>query len=247
MGCYFHQQWEEGPVADKRVRQAMNLAINREELVKFIFAGQAKPIAMYPIGSFAVTAGADTSLQPYPYDPDKAKQLLKEAGYANGFETTIYSYVREDVPEMARLVEALAGYMAKIGVKLSIFATEYPVARTRRMTGKMPGHISCLGTPNRANAGDLLGLLHALHHSSSRFSDHHVPELDAMIEKATAATSVEEVKELIGEIHRWMYNDYGTMPLAEVSTPFVADGKKIARWDLGRTLYDNNDRDLIRR
>jgi peptide/nickel transport system substrate-binding protein len=247
MGCYFHQQWEQVPVADKRVRQALNMAINRDELVKFIFAGQAKPIAMYPIGSFAVTAGADTSLQPYPYDPDKAKQLLKEAGYANGFETTIYSYVREDVPEMARLVEALAGYMAKIGVKLNIFATEYPVARTRRMTGKMPGHISCLGTPNRANAGDLLGLLHALHHSSSKFTDHHVPELDAMIEKATAATSVDEVKTLIGELHRWMYNDYGTMPLAEVSTPFVADGKKVTRWDLGRTLYDNNDRDLIRR
>ncbi len=92
MGCYFHQQWESVPVADKRVRQALNLAINREELSKFIFAGQAKPMAMYPVGSFAVTAGADPSLTPYPYDPERARQLLKEAGYPNGFETTIYSY-----------------------------------------------------------------------------------------------------------------------------------------------------------
>ena len=247
MGCYFHQQWEDVPVADTRVRQALNLAINREELVKFIFAGQAKLVAMYPIGSFAAAAGADQSLQPYPYDVERAKQLLKEAGYPNGFETTIYSYAREDVPEMVRLVEAMAGYMAKIGVKLSIFSTEYPVARTRRMTGKMPGHISCLGTPNRASAGDLLSLLHALHHSSSRFTDHKVPELDALIDKATAATNVEEVHTLIGDIHRWMYNDYGTMPLAEVSTPYVVDAKKVPQWDLGRTLYDNNDRGLIRR
>jgi peptide/nickel transport system substrate-binding protein len=247
MGCYFHQQWDDVPVADKRVRQALNLAINREELVKFIFAGQAKLVAMYPIGSFAVAAGADASLQPYPYDPERARQLLKEAGYPNGFETTIYSYAREDVPEMTRMVEAIAGYAAKVGVKLNIFATEYPVARTRRMTGKMPGHISCLGTPNRSSAGDLLSLLHALHHSSSRFTDHKVPELDAMIEKAMAATRVEEVQKSIGALHRWMYNDYGTMPIAEVSTPYVADAKKIPQWDLGRTLYDNNDRGLIRR
>jgi peptide/nickel transport system substrate-binding protein len=247
MGCYFHQQWEDVPVADKRVRQALNLAINRDELVKFIFAGQAKLVAMYPIGSFAVSAGADSSLTPYPYDPDRAKQLLKEAGYANGFETTIYSYAREDVPEMARLVEAIAGYMAKIGVKLNIFATEYPVARTKRMTGKMPGHISCLGTPNRANAGDLLSLLYTLHHSSSKFTDHKVPELDALLDKATAATSVEEVHTLIGAIHHWMYDDYGTMPIAEVSTPYVVNAKKVSQWDLGRTLYDNNDRGLIRR
>lgn len=247
IGCYFHQQWEGHPVGDRRVRQALNLAINRDEIVNFIFAGQAKLMAMYPIGSFAVAAGADPELKPYPYDPEKAKQLLAEAGYPKGFETTIYSYAREDLPELTRLVEAIAGYAAKIGVKLSVFSTEYPVARTRRMTGKMPGHISCLGTPNRSSPGDLLTLMHTLHHSSSRLTDHKVPELDALIEAAQTATSEGEAKKLIGDIHRWLYQDYATMPIAEASIPFVTDPKKVATWDLGRTLYDNNDRDLIRR
>jgi peptide/nickel transport system substrate-binding protein len=247
MGCYFHQQWEGHPVGDRRVRQALNLAINREEIVNFIFAGQAKLMALYPMGSFAVAAGADPELQPYPYDPTRAKQLLAEAGYPNGFETTIYSYAREDIPEMTRLVEAIAGYMAKIGVKLNIFSTEYPVARTRRMNGKMPGHISCLGTPNRSNAGEIITLISTLHHSSSRLTDHKVPQLDALIEAAQTAQTEQEAKKLIGNIHRWLYNDYATLPLAEASIPFVTDPKKVAKWDLGRTLYDNNDRDLIRR
>ena len=69
MGCYFHQQWEDVPVADKRVRQALNLAINREELAQFIFAGQAMLVAMYPIGSFAVAAGADQSYSHTPTTP----------------------------------------------------------------------------------------------------------------------------------------------------------------------------------
>jgi peptide/nickel transport system substrate-binding protein len=247
MGCYFHQQWDSVPIADKRVREALNLAINREEIAQFIFAGQAKLMAMYPVGSFAVAAGADPSLQPYPYDPEKAKQLLAAAGYANGFETTIYSYGREDVPEMARLIEAIAGYMAEIGVKLNIFATEYAIARTRRMTHKMPGHISCLGTPNRSNPGHLLTLIYALHHSSSKFTDHQVPELDAMIETAQTAKTEADVKRILGDIHRWLYHDYATLPIAEASIPFLANPKKVTKWDLGRTLYDNNDRDLIRR
>jgi ABC-type transport system substrate-binding protein len=172
---------------------------------------------------------------------------LAEAGYPNGFETTIYSYAREDVPELPRLVEAIAGYMAQIGVKLNVFATEYPVARTRRMSGKMPGHISCLGTPNRSNLGDLLTIVYSLHHSDSRFTDHKVPELDAMIERAQSAKAEAEARKIFGDIHRWLYNDYATMPIAEASIPFVADPKKVTQWDLGRTLYDNNDRDLIKR
>jgi peptide/nickel transport system substrate-binding protein len=247
MGCYFHQQWEEVPVADKRVRQAMNMALNRQEITEFIFAKQAKPVAMYPIGSYAVAAGGDPSLQPYPYDPEKAKKLLAEAGYPNGFETTIYSYTREDVPELGRLIETIAGYLAEIGVKLNIFATEYPVARTRRMTGKMPGHMSCLGTPNRAGAGDLLSILYALHHSKSKFTDHHSAELDALLDRASTTIDPAEVPKLLGDIHRWLYNDFATLPIAEVSIPFVVNGKKVTDWNLGRTLYDNNDRDLIRR
>lgn len=246
IGCYFHQQWEDVPIADKRVRQALNLAIDREELGQYIFAGQAKLMAMYPVGSFAVAGGADPTLQPYPYDPEKAKQLLAEAGYPKGFQTTIYSYGREDVPELPRMVEAIAGYMAEIGVTLNIFSTEYPVARTKRMTGNMPGHISCLGTPNRSNTGHLLTIINALHHSKSRFTDHKSPELDAMIEAAQAAKTPDEAKKLVGDIHRWLYNDYATMPIAEASVPFVANAKKITAWNLGRTLYDNNDRGLIR-
>jgi ABC-type oligopeptide transport system substrate-binding subunit len=74
-----------------------------------------------------------------------------------------------------------------------------------------------------------------------------VPELDALIEAAQAAQTEQAAKQLIRDIHRWLYNDYATLPIAEASIPFVADPKKVTAWNLGRTLYDNNDRDLIRR
>src|SRR5262249_38840034 len=111
---YMQQQWEAVPVRDKRVRQALNLALDKDAIMQFVFAGQGVPAAMYPIGSYGAAGGADTELQPYPYDPQKAKQLLAEAGYPNGFETKIYSYVTADLPELPRLTEAVADYLGKI-------------------------------------------------------------------------------------------------------------------------------------
>ena len=109
-------------MADKRVRQALNLALDKAAILKFVFAGQGVPAAMYPIGSYGAAGGADTELQPYPYDPQKARQLLAEAGYPNGFETKIYSYVTADLPELPRLTEAVADYLGKVGVKAKITA-----------------------------------------------------------------------------------------------------------------------------
>jgi peptide/nickel transport system substrate-binding protein len=73
---YMQQQWDPVPIADKRVRQALNLALDKEAILKFVFAGQGIPAAMYPIGSYGAAGGADPELQPYPYDPQK-KQLWR--------------------------------------------------------------------------------------------------------------------------------------------------------------------------
>ncbi|MDZ7378522.1 MAG: ABC transporter substrate-binding protein [candidate division KSB1 bacterium] len=117
---YMQQQWDPVPVADRRVRQALNLALDKEAILQFVFAGQGVPVAMYPIGSYGVAGGADATLQPYPYNPQQARQLLAEAGYPNGFETRIYSYVTGDLPELPRLAEAVADYLGKVGVKAKI-------------------------------------------------------------------------------------------------------------------------------
>lgn len=75
------------PFNDPKVRQAINYAINKEALAKVAFAGYAVPSAG------VVPPGVDYAekLGPWPYNPAKARELLKEAGYPNGFETTLWS------------------------------------------------------------------------------------------------------------------------------------------------------------
>ncbi|MFX8199495.1 ABC transporter substrate-binding protein, partial [Acinetobacter baumannii] len=75
------------PFDNPKVRQAINYAINKDALTKVAFSGYAVP------QDGVVPQGVDyaTKLGPWPYNPAKAKELLKEAGYPNGFETQLWS------------------------------------------------------------------------------------------------------------------------------------------------------------
>lgn len=100
------------PLDDLRVRQALNYATDRQGLVRAIMSGYATP-ANSPLAP--VTPGYDGSLDPYAYNLDKARALLKEAGVPEGFSMT----VAVQTPE-ARIGEVLQGMWAKIGVKLEV-------------------------------------------------------------------------------------------------------------------------------
>ena len=74
------------PFNDPRVRQALNYAVNKDAFNKIVFNGYADQLdsAEPPLITFYAKQG------PWPYDPDKAKDLLKQAGYGNGFSATIW-------------------------------------------------------------------------------------------------------------------------------------------------------------
>ena len=75
------------PFDDKRVRQALNYAVNKDAIVRDVLKGTGTP-SRGPV--LPNTWAADAALKAYPYDPDRAKKLLAEAGYPNGFSTTLW-------------------------------------------------------------------------------------------------------------------------------------------------------------
>jgi peptide/nickel transport system substrate-binding protein len=92
------------PLRDKRVRQAINYAIDKEAIVKSIYRGytQVEQGQFLQPGVF----GYHPNLKPYPYDPAKARQLLAEAGYANGFDLKIEAKVdRADIAQVGQFVQ----------------------------------------------------------------------------------------------------------------------------------------------
>ena len=76
----------ESPLQDARVRQALNYAVNRSLIAEVLFGGSADPASQ---GASRGTFGYNPTLEPVPYDPDRARVLLSEAGYADGFPFTM--------------------------------------------------------------------------------------------------------------------------------------------------------------
>ncbi len=125
------------PFADKRVRQAVNYAIDRRAMTEDFFKGLVKP-ASQPASP--LTFGYNPDVKPHAYDPAKAKQLMVEAGYPNGF-----SLLMEPVPANFiggnEILQIMAADLSKIGIKLEIlpqpFATWSQLYNQRKWNGEM--------------------------------------------------------------------------------------------------------------
>jgi len=104
------------PWADLLVRKAMYLAINEDEIIKKVMRGQASPAAQL---SDSAMVGYAKDIERPAYDPVQAKKLLKEAGYANGFDITLAGpndrYVQDE-----KICEAVAGYLSKVGIRCKL-------------------------------------------------------------------------------------------------------------------------------
>ncbi|MHB8621287.1 MAG: ABC transporter substrate-binding protein, partial [Chloroflexota bacterium] len=107
---------KEKPFNNVKVRQALNYAVNKDEIIAKVLNGAATPLS----GPFAPgIPGYDPKLKPYPYDPAKAKQLLAEAGYPNGFDLTL-SGPNGRYLEDKLVVEAIGGQLDAVGVKTKV-------------------------------------------------------------------------------------------------------------------------------
>lgn len=114
----------EGPLQDKRVRQALNYAVDKEAISQELYAGFARVLDGQIVGPGAF--GYNPQLKPYEYNPEKAKQLLVEAGYPNGFpirlEVTQGRYPKDK--EVGELVQA---YLLAVGIQAEIEVLESSV------------------------------------------------------------------------------------------------------------------------
>lgn len=107
------------PFNDPKLREAISYAINREELVKFLYQGYAD-VANSPLPNFM--PGFDKDVKPYEYNPEKAKALLKELGKENlTIKMITYPNPRPYNPVNGqKLAESIQGYLAKVGIKATI-------------------------------------------------------------------------------------------------------------------------------
>jgi len=132
---YLSMQVQKKPFDDKRVRQAVNMAIDKQAILGAVFQG-AGVAAINPIPPTLWSYNKE--VKDYPFDPAKAKALLKEAGYPDGFETDLWAMpvTRPYNPNARRMAEMMQSDLARIGVKAKIVSFEWGEYRKRLAAGE---------------------------------------------------------------------------------------------------------------
>jgi dipeptide transport system substrate-binding protein len=127
---------EKKPFQDKRVRLALSLAIDKKNIMDAVYLGETGIAA----GALIPPSlpGHDPSIKPYPYDPERAKKLLAEAGYPNGFTADLWAMpvVRVYMPNARRTAELVQADLAKVGVTVNIKTVEWGQYLKRTQDGE---------------------------------------------------------------------------------------------------------------
>jgi len=114
---------KEGPFANKAVRQAINYAIDKKSLVENVLQGTAE-VAAGPTPP-AFSWAYNESLQPYPYDPDKARAMIKEAGFENAKVTFYVTEGGSGMLDPVPMGAAIQADLAKVGLEVKIETYEW--------------------------------------------------------------------------------------------------------------------------
>jgi peptide/nickel transport system substrate-binding protein len=109
------------PFRDPRVRQAIAYGVDYDAIIKYILFGQGIRTAQLAPGSL----GYDPELEPYPYDPEKARALLQEAGYPAGINIPCYNLTTPREPYIKEIGETIFAYLAEVGIRCRIVQMEY--------------------------------------------------------------------------------------------------------------------------
>ena len=112
---------DETPLKDKRVRQALNYAVNRQQIAQVIGHGHVEAASQ---GTVPAVVGHNPHLEPYPYDPAKARALLAEAGYPDGFSLRV-EVITGFVVSDSLVYQSAAQDLAAIGVDVELQAVPF--------------------------------------------------------------------------------------------------------------------------
>jgi peptide/nickel transport system substrate-binding protein len=205
------------PFDDVRVRQAMNYAVDAETLVETVLGGLGIviPGPLSPFNNFA-----DHSLEPYGYDPDKALELLAEAGWTDsdgdGFLDMggeKFAFVIDVRPGSSKdWGEAVAGQLLELGIDASLrLWGDYSVLKPLMMDGERTAYVGGWGD----SAFDPVGHFEAKWHSQvegtgngrGNFSTYSNPRVDELIEAGEVEPDVEKRHEIYNEAQQIVYEE----------------------------------------
>jgi len=204
----FLDQWDpKSPWHDRRVRLAANYAIDRQALSDAETLRASKPAGNHVPRTFEFAL----PLEPYPYNPARAKQLLAEAGYPNGFDAGEL----HQLPPYFSLGEAIVQYMQAVGIRLKMRPMERGAYISLIASKKAKGLCVC----STALYGNAASRISEIIPSDGAYAYGGYPDIDALYKQQAVETDRKKREVMLHQIQRLVYERVRYGPIYEYIWP----------------------------
>jgi peptide/nickel transport system substrate-binding protein len=204
----FLEQWDpKSPWADRRVRLAANYAIDRQALSEAETLGASKPAGNHVPRTFEFAL----PLEPYPYDPAKAKQLLAEAGFPNGFDAGEL----HELPPYFSLGEAIVNYFQAVGIRIRMRPMERASYFALISSKKAKGVCVCTSSLY----GNAASRISEVIPSDGAYAYGGYPDIDALYKQQAGETDKKKREAQLHQIQRLVYERVRYGPIFEYIWP----------------------------
>src|SRR5262245_5679738 len=232
------------PWTKKEVRQAINKAINREELLKVLYKGRAT--YTYVAGYYPDLPGWDPTWEKrfpemYGYDPAAAKRLLAQAGYPKGFKMKTWLFPFAGAPELIPMIESVAVQLREVGIELEMEEADLVATVTPKVRERKANWYLRPGIPSKKAVEPQLSLFNAGKGAGHWFE---TDEIYKMWEDLLQITDPKAYDEQLRKIGNYKFENFEIVPLFDVYIEVVVNPKIINDWpfsgwdggDIGHTF-----------
>jgi len=223
------------PWDNKLVRQAANYSVDAPAIVKNIFDGIGYP-CNGPVGANVI--GADSKLKRYPYDPQKAKQLLTQAGFPNGCDIQLY-YSAGRYPKDKEVCQVVAAQMVKGGFRVELISQEWALFWDKQGVngGKLPFYY--IGRGSLTDADTLYDQYFRT--GTTKRTNYSNPELDKIIEEQQKTSDQKRRVALLQQAGKTIMEEAAFIPLYNLADIYgvarnliwkMRPDEKVLGWDM---------------
>jgi peptide/nickel transport system substrate-binding protein len=204
----FFDMWDpKSPWHDRRVRLAANYAIDRQALSESETLSASKPTGNVIPRTFEFAL----SIEPYPYDPAKAKQLLAEAGHPNGFDAGEL----HQLPPYFSMGESIVGYLGAVGIKLKMRPMERAAFFSAWASKKLRGVCVCVS----ALYGNAASRMSEIVPTTGSYAYGGYPDIDELYKQQAVETDRSKREALLHKIQQLIHERVRFGPIWEYSWP----------------------------
>jgi peptide/nickel transport system substrate-binding protein len=192
---------ESAPLKDRRVRQALNMAVDRQAIIKNLYSGRGHLLNTVTGKDVANTMDPG----PYPYDPARAKALLAEAGFPNGFETEFLTSVQP-----TSWSGAIQNYLQAVGIRIKITQLQVAPSIQKAWRGEAPLYHQSWGS---YSINDVSAIFPVMYGKDANDNYSRDPELEKLVAEGGASSDPAVRKKAYSAAIKLMTDKAYWMPL----------------------------------